>query len=302
MILVFGTVCLDRIRRVPHMPKRGGYVEIESEQFVLGGEAANTANALATWHADVVLAGNGFGDDQSGEMLRQVIEAKKMKRFEAHLSPTNITPVCDVYVSDDGERTMIGAGFSQMAASVSVEKLPYARDQWFTAEPNMSSAARAAELASEAGMKLYLMDFLREGDPIYPGSFWQCSTDWAGTRNNLQRNVDFVRKFVAKHGCFAVLSDGPNGFVAGSPELPTRAYPPFPAPALLDATGAGDMFRAGMLFGLDQGWPIPRCLCFASAAGSLTVGVLGATIQVPSVRDIEELIGMNPQVARQYEA
>lgn len=49
MVVVFGTVCLDRILRVARLPGHGGYVEIDDEVLMLGGEAANTALALQTW-------------------------------------------------------------------------------------------------------------------------------------------------------------------------------------------------------------------------------------------------------------
>jgi sugar/nucleoside kinase (ribokinase family) len=283
------------------MPHKGGYVEIESEQFMLGGEAANTANALRTWGAEVVLAGNGAGDDSRGDRLRKLISDQNLEIYGSASQGDAQTPVCDVYVSGDGERTMIGAGFSAMRPAIPVQDLPFVRGSWFTAEPNMAVASREAALAAErAGMRLYLMDFLNDDDPINAGSFWQCSTDWAGTRNNLQRNVAYVQRLVQRKGCFGILSDGPNGFVAGSPELPVRAYPPYPAAQVVDATGAGDMFRAGMLFGLDQDWPISRCLQFASAAGSLKVGYLGATSRVPSVSEILALVEANPQISRLY--
>jgi sugar/nucleoside kinase (ribokinase family) len=86
-------------------------------------------------------------------------------------------------------------------------------------------------------------------------------------------------------------TDGANGFVAGSRDVGIRHYTPFQVdrPAV-DSTGAGDLFRAGMLFGLDRGWPIEHCLRFASAAGCLACRTLGATSQVPTVQEIETVV------------
>jgi len=288
MILVFGTVCLDRIRRVPHMPEPGGYVEITSEEFALGGEAANTANALRVWGADFVLAGNGLGDDPR---LASALRERGLPYVEDQILQPGQTPVCDVYVADDGERTMIGQGFSAMAATVDPRKIPFRPGEWFTAEPNMGEAAReAVSLAHAAGMKVYTMDFVRPDDPVFPGTIWQSSTDWAGVCGNPQANLTWLAEFVDRRQCFAVLSDGPYGFIAGSPEIAPRLHPPYPCPGIVDTTGAGDIFRAGMLFGLDRGWPIPRCLQFASAAGCLACSSLGATAWVPSVEEIDALV------------
>jgi sugar/nucleoside kinase (ribokinase family) len=291
VILVFGTICVDRVRKLPRMPDIGGYVEVESEDLLLGGEAANTANALRLWGAEVVLAGNGLGAGGDGDFLRGAITAQDLPLVTSHIIAEGITPVCDVFVTRDGERTMIGSGFSAMEATVDPSKLPFEAGQWFTAEPNMRNAAReAVRLAHSAGMKTYTMDFVEEDDPIYPGAYWQCSTDWAGVRGNIAENLAWVRRWVERFGCFTILTDGARGFIAGSPDLAVRHYPGFPVEKVVDATGAGDLFRAGMLFGLDRSWPVERCLRFASVAGALACGSFGATVDVPSLAEIEALL------------
>lgn len=307
VILVFGTICLDRLRRVPRLPALGGYTEVEDEALLLGGEAANTANALVKWGRQVILAGNGIGVGPDADLLGELLSDKGL--HDSLLTIANgcsdegnePTPVCDIYVTPDGERTMFGRGFSTMKPKFELKSLPFAKDGWFTAEPNMAEPSRqVAKAASEAGMRCYLMDFVGDDEPIGPGSFWQSSTDWAGFRNNTQKNVQWVKSWIARHRCFTILSDGPNGFVAGSPEMPARAYPPYPTPTVVDTTGAGDMFRAGMLFGLDQGWPTSKCLQFASAAGCLKCRALGATTDVPSMDEVLGYVAEHAQVSRQY--
>ena len=302
-MLVFGTICIDRLRRVPSLPPVGGYVEIESEVLMLGGEAANTANALRSWGHDILLAGNATGAGPDGESLRTLLAQHDLPT--AHLGPPGevIAPICDVFITPDGERTMFGRGFASSHAGIAPPDLPFAQAQWLTAEPNLGAPAReVAQLAIAAGLRTYLMDFLHEDDPIAPGSFWQCSTDWAGKRGDVQRNVTWVQEWVNRFGCHTILSDGPGGFVFGSPTHSVRHYPPFPAPRVVDTTGAGDMFRAGMLHGLDSGWPIERCLQFASAAGCLKCGYLGATGTVPTEAEVLAHIAANPEVAERYSA
>jgi ribokinase len=62
-----------------------------------------------------------------------------------------------------------------------------------------------------------------------------------------------------------------------------------PAVTALDATGAGDAFRAGLLYGLLRGEELPRSLCWAVAAGSLKVENLGAATTLPDFEEIEAL-------------
>lgn len=301
MILVFGTICLDRVRRVPFMPPPGGYVEVTSEQLMLGGEAANTANALKAWGAPFTLAGNGIGDGINGDLLRRELSAHGLKPFEGQVLPGSRAPVCDVFVEDSGERTMIGLGFSEMKNTIDPSRLPFQAGEWFTAEPNMGEAARqAVSLAHEAGMRTYTMDFVERDDPVFPGAVWQSSTDWAGERSNVHANLAVVSKLVSEKGCTAVLTDGERGLVAGSPDLEPKFFPAYSVESFVDSTGAGDIFRAGMLYGLDQGWPIKRCLRFASAAGCLACRTLGATTVVPTLTEIEGLISGHADVSNAY--
>jgi sugar/nucleoside kinase (ribokinase family) len=303
--LVFGTICIDRLRRVPRLPSPGGYVEIEQEMTLLGGEAANTANALTFWNDPVRLAGNSIGRSADSLLLWSLLQSRGLAS-ELISQPHGeagepVAPVCDIYVTPDGERTMFGKGFANAGPDIDVSALPFVAGEWFTADPNMSAPSReAAKLAAAAGMRPYLMDFVRENEPLEPGSFWQSSTDWAGHRNNTQRNVQWVKDWVAKNGCYTILSDGPNGFVFGGPNRSVRAYPPFPSPDVVDTTGAGDVFRPGMLHGLSRGWPISDALRFASAAGCLKCRAQGATTEVPTEDEIIDHIDANPDVAAAY--
>ncbi len=300
MILVFGTLCLDRVRRIASLPQQGGYAEVYDEEVLLGGEAANTSNALNQWNANFSLVGNVLGEGDYADLLLKKIVEKGLPTHQLKLRP-GVTPLCDIYVTPDGDRTMFGVGFESLSATNELEAIPYEADGWFTVDMNLGDAGRSAVCqARAAGMKIYLMDFLRPDDPIDEHTYWQSSTDWAGVRGNTQKNVAYVQKLVAERGCFAVLSDGPNGLVAGSPEIKVRHYPPYPTVSYVDSTGAGDVFRGGMLFGLDQGWPIQKCLQFASAAGCLKCQFLGATMFSASVQEIEEHIENNSEVSKRY--
>lgn len=301
MVVVFGTVCLDRVRRVPALPALGGYVEIQSETNLLGGEAANTALCLMKWGVPVLLHANPFGNDPEGELLIRLAEQKGLPRASLSRSAPR-TAVCDIYVTPDGERTMIGAGFSDMGNFISLDGLPLLPGEWFTAEPNFGQPAReAARRANEAGMKTYLMDFIREDDPVAEGSFWQSSTDWAGVRGDLPATLEWAKRWSGRFGCHTIVTDGAAGLAYSSPESRGFVLPAYPYPSLVDSTGAGDAFRAGMLRGLNGGRPLPECLAFASAAGCLACGHLGATSHTPSVEEIEALMAAHPQVGLAFQ-
>ena len=65
--------------------------------------------------------------------------------------------------------------------------------------------------------------------------------------------------------------------------------PGFPVTAV-DTTGAGDVFRGGLIFALLRGWHTAEALRFANAAAAISCTRLGAIDGVPSLADVEQLI------------
>jgi sugar/nucleoside kinase (ribokinase family) len=58
----------------------------------------------------------------------------------------------------------------------------------------------------------------------------------------------------------------------------------------VDTTGAGDVFRAGFIYGLLQEWPIERRLRFANAAAAVACTRRGAVDGVPRLADLEPIV------------
>jgi len=58
----------------------------------------------------------------------------------------------------------------------------------------------------------------------------------------------------------------------------------------VDTTGAGDIFHAGFIYGLLQGWPLQRQLDFACAAAALNCTAIGARGGIQPVERIEQLV------------
>lgn len=297
MICIFGTVCLDRIRQVSRIPLPGQYVDVESETLALGGEAANTASHLARWDVHAELVGNALAGDVDGVLLEGYL-AEHGLRYETRSAPTDSTPVCDVYVTPDGERTMFGMGFGTMAAPPAHDFLP-TPGGLFTCDGNFGAAGEAyADRAKQGGMRLYLMDVPADSPVLCAGAIWQTSTRWAGKRGDRDGNAALVAEVVARTGCTAILTDAANGLVVGGADG-VKLYPAFPRPKVRDSTGAGDILRAGVLYGLEHRWGLGDALAFGAAAAALAADHVGAA-EGPSRREVEDHLAAHPDVAGAY--
>lgn len=57
-----------------------------------------------------------------------------------------------------------------------------------------------------------------------------------------------------------------------------------------DSTGAGDVFRAGFIYGVLAGWEVTRALQFANAAAAVSCTRLGALASVPALEEVQRLL------------
>jgi sugar/nucleoside kinase (ribokinase family) len=57
----------------------------------------------------------------------------------------------------------------------------------------------------------------------------------------------------------------------------------------IDSTGAGDAFRAGLIYGRLQGWTLEHSVCFGAAAGAFSVQQEGAASHPVGSADVQAL-------------
>lgn len=63
--------------------------------------------------------------------------------------------------------------------------------------------------------------------------------------------------------------------------------PPVKADEVVDPTGCGDAYRAGLLYGISRGWDWPTCGRLASVMGAVKIGSRGGQNHKPSKEEIE---------------
>lgn len=291
-VIVHGTLCLDLLWRMPALPAPGGYAEIAEERKSIGGEAANTAIALQRWGVKTALVVNEIGQDSEGALLRTLIErdAPELDIRTSLNSPTANTPYCICIATDDGKRTMYGRYFDGLTVS-DLDPALALDTRLFTSEPNAyQSACSAARIAHTAGAGVVLMDFATDDDMNRISTVAITSTDHIGCAEDEQALIEFARSTRGRTGPTVIVTRGDRGCIAADAAMlraEVTLYPAFKAPRLVDTTGCGDIFRAGVLFGQLSGWDLRQTIRFASAAAALKCGEMGGWA---GVRPVDEIL------------
>ncbi len=291
-VIVYGTVCLDAIWQVASLPEPDGFAPILQEENAIGGEACNTAIALHLWGVRVLLAGTATGQDERGAQLRALF-ASQLPHFSLqHVAslPGARTPFCACIATPDGMRTMYGTGFEQMQCP-QLDRTILQSARFFTMDPNAWQISLQTGLqAAEAGCQVIAMDFTssaemnRAGRAILtslaalrlPGGAAEARRQAAELRDRYERDALIT---CGEKGCYLA--------EAACPGEPALHIPASKAPRMVDATGAGDMFRAGLIYGLLQNWPIASAAEFASAAAALNCAMPGGW---GGVRPVDEVL------------
>ncbi len=101
--------------------------------------------------------------------------------------------------------------------------------------------------------------------------------------------VDAIRALPRRADQVICVTLGERGAIALD-EDGLHRQPGFAVP-VVDTTGAGDVFRAGFIYARLRGWPLDEQLRFANAAAAVSCTRLGALGSIPSLEEIEELLG-----------
>lgn len=291
-VLCYGEIGIDNIILADGLPSPENAVFPTSDSNHGGGAASNTAVWLSALGVKVKLTGNAIGTDAFGDLIMQGLSKHAnidLGLIERRKDVT--TPFTRAIVTPDGERSFLIFWYPQ------APKVPLTREMLQGAKyvaldlyggPERLAAAR---LAIECGALTAIGDVIWPDHPALP--FTSIATNSGPYIRQNFPGVDVrlhARKLQSVSKGIVITTDGPNPVHALDEKGNGFIIQP-PSATAVDATGAGDAFRAGLLYGLLNGMDLPQSLCWACAAGSLKVGNIGAATTLPEFKEIEALAG-----------
>ena len=256
-----------------------------------GGSAGNTIMGIADFGGKGAYAGK-VGNDALGEFC--VADMRKIGVTMDVPKAAAQTGTSVILITADAQRTMLThLGVSSSlgpddvdAALIAQSKYVYIEGYLFTGESTKAAALRTIELAKKQGVKVAFT----VSDPflvnLFRDEFWElikgpvdllfCNLEEARSLTGKTDPIDCAHE-IHQHAANVALTLGGDGslLMHDGTTTPIEAAPV----TAIDTTGAGDMYAAGLLWGITNGLSWKQAGHIASHAAARIVGQLGARLQ-----------------------
>ncbi len=261
---------------------------------VSGGSCANSMAALAGLGGSADYVGK-VQNDQLGEVFRHDIQAAGVAFATRPLDTGPATARCLVFVTPDAQRTMatyLGACVELGPDDVVEESIVNAQmvylEGYLWDRPAAKQACiKASTIARKAGTKVALtlsdpfcVDRWRdEFIPLIDDHIDVLIANEAEIISLYQASsFDDAAREASRHCELAALTRGPLGSVIVTSDNSYRIEAA-PVDEVVDTTGAGDLYAAGLLYGLTHDLPLPACGRLGGLLAAEILGQYGARVE-----------------------
>jgi sulfofructose kinase len=294
-----GLNATDTLIPLAQYPVRGSKVEYTQSSILPGGQTASAVIACQTWGLTTRYVGK-LGDDDAARLHQREFERAGVEARIVTV-PNAASPQSLIVVDGGGERTVLCRRDDRLLLQPEELDRAWVENARALLVDGFETAAatQAAGWARAAGIPV-----VADLDEAYGGvddlaahvDYLVVSRDFPG-RMTGERNLEqALRTMKSRYGCMVTAATlGHEGVLAwdGNRFHLRPAY----CVDVADTTGAGDVFHAGFIYGLLQGWPLPRQLDFACAAAALNCTATGARGGIGPIEGIEELMATAPRYA-----
>ncbi|MEX2650442.1 MAG: ribokinase [Alphaproteobacteria bacterium] len=298
MILVFGSLNMDLVFRVPVLPAPGQTVLTPTYARACGGKGANQAVAAARLGATVRMAGR-VGRDEHGDILLEALAADAIDAG-AVLPGQAATGVAIVAVDSRGENLILvasGANLEARGEQVPDEWLDRATTVVMQLEVPYAETFALGRRARARGARVVLNaapagPVEPEGCDVLVVNEGEASAlaKLAGLR---VRGATAAAKALARAwDRLVVVTLGSKGARAFAPDRTWAVDAPKIEP--VDTTGAGDAFVGALAAALDAGRDVGEALRHGAAAGACACLVEGAQPSLPRARQHTAMLDRVP--------
>lgn len=294
MLTVFGSINVDLIFPLPHLPAAGETVLTSTYSQATGGKGANQAAAAARDGAAIRFIGC-VGDDSFGATARAALTDLGVDVGDLETVP-GTTGVAAIWIDREGNNQIaVASGANAALKAEALARRPLTRDAFVVLQMETPAAEVAAAIAHarRAGAKVILnlapalplpRPALEQADILVVNEH-EAAVLCERLELPLREPVDQASGLARHLGNTVIVTLGAAGAIG------TRQDEVLRARALtvnaVDTTGAGDCFVGVLASALARGASLHAAMQRAAIAGSLACTVVGATPSFPSRAQID---------------
>jgi ribokinase len=301
-IATVGLASWDTLLAVDSYPSPGGYAIVDRQASLPGGTTTNSAVAPARIGAQVSFVGL-VGDDLPGETIRGTLDRACVNTSWLETRIGQPTDAAIVVVSNNpSDRTIFWPQGARIAKGDLLD-IPaiFGHDLVLLDVDDMPLRRFLSDLPAHTLPSTRILGTLTYLDPAETDRFEVMLRHDAIVGN--EREAMLLTEAATLDAAIAKLQSGmigsnlraaviSRGAMGGTAFTATERWNlPANQVDVVDTTGAGDAFTAGVAFGMSLRWPWLKTLTLANAIGGLATRALGAQESLPSLQEIAALTG-----------
>lgn len=289
-VYLYGMTVLSSIHKLAGpFPELDTYGEIAESFVAPGGETMNAAIVLSNLGLSTRIGGPRFGRDTETALRRYA------ERYDIDVSSVTSDPaypgVRDLILVDDRHRTVFGTFKQYFEDPVhrwdEPEPQGIAEAAIVSIDPFFgTSSERAALLAKEAGVPYVTIDCPHDG-PLHQGAAATVvSREYRQQRYPGMSDEILLDEYGRSPG-LTVFTAGMGGILYRRSGKPRRRFDPYRVETT-STLGAGDVFRAGVVYGLFRNMDDDQGVRFASALAATACTRMPIADHPPGLHEVEE--------------
>lgn len=268
------------------------YAEIAESHFMTGGEALNSAIVLSRLGLRVQLDGNWIGDTPTGERLLATIRRYGIDARRLRVEP-GFAGAREIVFSDERSRTIFG-NYVDLLSTTRKWNLPQkddvARARMVCVDPPFHAAsALVGTYAAELGVPFVSIDCPYDQELANAATAVIISGEF---RHRAYPQVELAELFTAyqqRAQGLVVFTVGNDAILYGRRGAPGQQFKPYPV-KVIDSAGAGDSFRAGIIYGLLQQWRDDQIIQYAAAVAGLVCASFPGVLNSPTHAEVMQFM------------
>lgn len=297
-ILVVGSLNLDFVINVEHMPVAGETILGDSVALIPGGKGANQAYAVGKLGGVCKMIG-AVGEDHYGELLVRNLQSVEVDTQGIDVLENKPTGNAFITVNSEGDNNIIvvpGANgcLTKSMIDTHMELLKVCSTVILQLEIPLEVVTYVIQLAKELGKRIILDPAPARRD--FPEGFFKGIDIVKPNETELQmligrklsgteEMIDGAKELILSGVKTVIVTLGGEGCLlvnsVGHQYFPARKV------TVVDTTAAGDSFTAALAVALEKGSSYEEAITFANKVSGMVVTKKGAQTSIPSIQEVE---------------